>query len=98
MTTSPSLLTPKPKRAPGVKRLNSVPIVIGVGVVAIFLSVVTYTMVQRAHKDKAEEGGKSRIQQAARRQGAGISERGTGPWTNPVVADKAARAGSSGHN
>ncbi len=54
---SPSILTPPPKRAPGVKRLNRVPIAIGCGVGLMFIGAVAYTMVQRAQTTEAATAG-----------------------------------------
>jgi type IV secretion system protein TrbI len=68
-TTSPAVLQPRPKRAPGVKRLNAVPKAIGFGVLILFCGGVVYTAVQRSHQSKIEaakdadakkvEGGKA---------------------------------------
>jgi type IV secretion system protein TrbI len=44
---SPAILQPPPRRAPGVKRLNSVPKMIGAGIVVVFIIGVGYTAIQR---------------------------------------------------
>ena len=54
--SSPSQLVPAtPKRAPGVKRLNSVPKLIGAAVVVVFIGGVLYTAVQRHEASVAEQ-------------------------------------------
>ena len=54
--SSPSQLVPAtPKRAPGVKRLNSVPKLIGAAVVVVFIGGVLYTAVLRHEASVAEQ-------------------------------------------
>lgn len=53
-TASPSFLPPPPNRAPGVRRLNSIPLVIVFLIACVFIGGVVYTAIDRANKSKIE--------------------------------------------
>ena len=83
---SPSLLSPPPSRGPGVRRLNRLPIVIGVGAAMLVVAAIGYTYRERLMQSVANAGQAASHKPEAASGAAVLGSAPIGGEIQPAVA------------
>lgn len=85
-TESPDILSDKPQRGTGVRRLNRIPMMIGGALAAVVLGVVGYTMYQKAHPAYTEQAAE--VPKGMSRATPNESVLDRAPKNGEIAADK----------